>query len=526
MSSACALRHLRDNATRNIQELKLFARAAPLALSISIALFAVHALRSLLILEFGDETEKFVAAQMMVGGARLYRDIFANHGPLPYVFAHAYASLINSHDFSYVRLVVIAFATTTAIAIYFSSAFRTPTARMWGVTIFLLIIAGAWVSATLHMLYYHTLVGYLVAAFVALALLPSLQDTTPRALHVALGGCALSLACFASYAVGLSCIGMAIALCLSELARRPLTQVAQNTIVPLVSGALAAAALMFAWLYRFADISGYLIYHFYFNTVYYAAFSDLTPWSFLGQLKFLPDTSLTIHNIVLTSFILLSAIITSRLYINFSILRLLSFAVVLPSILLLNAKGGLGFPEAPLFIVILTFISAYIPIILQYATIYLRTISSTIVVVVSFLLFLSPSTIHGLTPDKYWRATFSPIHNDEYNFIRKMTPAGKTILATPFVPAIYIWADRLPASGQFFYLPFQAAYSRSPFNGYVIDFCSDLLKSDPPIIVYYDGPVWGNYLLPNYEPCFGEILASRYARNPTYSNVYVRRYGQ
>ena len=31
--------------------------------------------------EFGDESEKFVAAQMMNEGMRLYLDIFAHHGP-------------------------------------------------------------------------------------------------------------------------------------------------------------------------------------------------------------------------------------------------------------------------------------------------------------------------------------------------------------------------------------------------------------------------------------------------------------
>jgi hypothetical protein len=102
---------------------------------------------------------------------------------------------------------------------------------------------------------------------------------------------------------------------------------------------------------------------------------------------------------------------------------------------------------------------------------------------------------------------------------------GETFLGLPFMPGIYLNAQRLPFSGDYYYLPPQAEYDRAPILDWDIDLCRDIERVRPPAILLVDIPIaiWGP--LSKYKPCFASILASNYVRssNFSYIDVYVRR---
>ena len=84
-------------------------------------------------------------------------------------------------------------------------------------------------------------------------------------------------------------------------------------------------------------------------------------------------------------------------------------------------------------------------------------------------------------------------------------------------------AQRLPASGDFYYLPFQAEYDRSPILGRTIDLCGDIERVRPAVILMVDLPVgvWGT--LSHYKPCVAQLLARDYTRLPSIPFVYERQ---
>ena len=50
--------------------------------ALALLLFLRRTMHTLNFFEFRDETEKFVAAQMIVEGGHLYKEIFSHHGAL------------------------------------------------------------------------------------------------------------------------------------------------------------------------------------------------------------------------------------------------------------------------------------------------------------------------------------------------------------------------------------------------------------------------------------------------------------
>ena len=94
-------------------------------------IFIINVTTGLTLFEFGDETEKFVAAKMINNGSIIYKDIFAHHGLLPYLFVHLYTNLISDTNFTYVRLINLFLAIISAISIFLSPIFTKIEEKTW-----------------------------------------------------------------------------------------------------------------------------------------------------------------------------------------------------------------------------------------------------------------------------------------------------------------------------------------------------------------------------------------------------------
>src|SRR5574337_421989 len=108
------------NAYKSISSRSFIRITAIIFAIFGVLMFLARAKAGLHLFEFGDEAEKFVAAQMMKNGMILYRDIFAHHGPILYIISHAYVNLVDPADFSHIRWFMVGLALLSSFSIYTS----------------------------------------------------------------------------------------------------------------------------------------------------------------------------------------------------------------------------------------------------------------------------------------------------------------------------------------------------------------------------------------------------------------------
>jgi hypothetical protein len=122
----------------------------------------------------------------------------------------------------------------------------------------------------------------------------------------------------------------------------------------------------------------------------------------------------------------------------------------------------------------------------------------------------------------HYAAEIKRDESDIYRYIRSITRKEGDLLALVLNPIIYIKAERLPASGHHFYLPWQAAYSRNPIQGYRIDICDDIKRNNPAVVWLFNLRVWERYTLQNYEPCVIRAINDGYTPLAFDSPWYIR----
>jgi hypothetical protein len=121
------------------------------------------------------------------------------------------------------------------------------------------------------------------------------------------------------------------------------------------------------------------------------------------------------------------------------------------------------------------------------------------------------------------RAALEPEEGGRYALIRSLAGKKRDFLALVFNPIHYIKADRLPASGQYYYLPWQAAYNWKPRPGYRIDICQDIQDRAPAVILFDNWKVRGLIHLEQYQPCVLSRIRENYVALGRNSELYVRR---
>ena len=116
-----------------------------------------------------------------------------------------------------------------------------------------------------------------------------------------------------------------------------------------------------------------------------------------------------------------------------------------------------------------------------------------------------------------------PEEGGMYDFIRSLTKKEGDLLCLVFNPLHYIKSDRLPASGHFYYLPWQASYNRKPIAGYKIDICEDMQSHAPAVIIFDNWKVWGYLPIERYESCVARIIADKYVAMKNNKELFVRK---
>jgi hypothetical protein len=111
----------------------------------------------------------------------------------------------------------------------------------------------------------------------------------------------------------------------------------------------------------------------------------------------------------------------------------------------------------------------------------------------------------------------------QHRLVRDLLRPDERFLAVVYAPAIYLWADRLPASNLFYYLPVLAKYAARPVAGYRFDLCRDFAAARPKIVFFLDRIGDGRYGFADYEPCVHAAIVADYVPLPWAPEYHVRR---
>ena len=477
-------------------------------------MFVVRARVGLVTLEFGDETEKYVAAQMLRHGRILYGDIYANHGPLAYVMAWGETFLFGQTEFSRFRLGVVVLAVLAiAAVIRLAQGWRM---RLVAGMLFAAPLSALWFVHPMHMLIYHALDGYLITLMLALLAVPAmLGHVVPRWAMLAAGMAGI-WAFFAAYPAAVPAALVVIAAGLA-LWRREGWRAAWRMLRLVMLGGVGAALPMIGWMSLHASFKGYLAYHFYLNQVVYGRMVGFSALSFLHalELDFAPGGRAHAYAIVLGGLGLVALAARGTLAVALGLLPAAG------ALLMLNFKGSADFPDAAQMISCFAIFAIGVPVLLArlapFSSARLLGLSLMALLAGEFVARTALMSPYTTPRAQAFQRIIGPMPNDPlYGEVRRLVPPGETMLAMPFWPGAYINAERLPASGQYYYIPFQAEYDRAPVLGAAIDFCGDIERNKPKAIVMLGAKPGSSGDLLTYKPCFGEILKRDYRGKPEF----------
>jgi hypothetical protein len=489
----------------------------------------------LFLLEFGDESEKYVAARMLLEGKRLYTEIFSHHGPLLYMFTHVYAGLIDSSQFNWARAIQVILASASALSIYLSPVLTSRAVRHWAVAIYIGMLSSVWLVQSLNMLLYHSVAGFLFVIVLSQMVLPALLGCRVSFFQLALSVFCMAMACFSAYVYLPSAALFFLVYLVSYFQSRSDNTRTSNSWFAIVSGVAIALVVVVTWLYLYGDIKGYLVYHLYFNQKIYSSFLWwLSPTSVVHNLTISLTPSdyvkIAINGLLLcsSSMLLAPVFFEKKPKARF----ILSLLILLAGMFYLNPRGDGSFRNGALLVATLAFFAITAAMTIDYyyrknllaPVVFLLIFTGSLIVALEIIARSAKSSPHEMDREVYSTSyvKLATDWSDRYKFIRLVVSDNEKMLVLPFGYGEYIFSDRMPATGQASYLPWAAAYKRNPIDGYKMDICNDLRANLPPLIIYDSWLIWEKYQLPEYEPCIMEIFFEHYTSWNKHPELYIR----
>ncbi|HYG68641.1 MAG TPA: RICIN domain-containing protein, partial [Anaeromyxobacteraceae bacterium] len=463
---------------------------------------------------------------------RLYRDVFAHHGPLAYLLPHALVAAFGEEGIRNSRAILAACAALAATAVAWSPLVTGVRARALAFATFLGALAPIWILQGLHFTLYQNLAGAAAAVVLAQVVLPSLLGARVPARAAIAGGAAAGLLPFAAYAYGPAAVLLGAASALG-IASAP---DGRRRVLPVAGwfalGALASGAAVLLWVVAFGDLRGFYVYHFHFNQKAYAPFIEYGWTDVFRNLEpsFAPPL-LTRAVAVAAALAALAAAAMVRAGRGCNrLLRAAAFLVLVAALLLLNPRAGFGFGANALILAAMAVPAVVGGWLLTGTAAAPRgrglalALAGGVVLAMELASHVAPSSPHGL-PREALREPVLLARSDAPvpTLVRELVDPDERVEALVFRPIFYLQTGRRPASGQYYYLPWQASYVRSPVGDYRIDLCEDLRVRAPPVVYFDDWVVWGRYAFSEYAPCVARLIETSYVSVAIDPSLRVRR---
>jgi hypothetical protein len=162
----------------------------------------------------------------------------------------------------------------------------------------------------------------------------------------------------------------------------------------------------------------------------------------------------------------------------------------------------------------------------SFASISMKSVSILLILFI-FSGFITPltvkTTLYGVSTYEYYinKSQLGPSNRDDIALLRSVVNKNEQILQLPFNLNFYVWADRLPASGIFYWLPWMNEYAKNPIPGYPLDLCKQMKERPPKAIFYTNSAIW-EYQPHTFMSCFKTLLKKHYLMSSKLTNVWFR----
>lgn len=511
---------------------RLLTVATTILAAIAGLCLALRVWRGFYFLSFGDETEHLIGAKVIMARGRLYHDFIDEHGPLPYALAQAFGAVAGWEHPTRARVIPALLALAAMAAMAGSRALQGCVERLTAAAMFAALIASIWIVQGLCFLDYQPLAGMILVIATASFTAPAWADEPASRLAAFIGGACCVLACFVAYAYGPAAVLLFGSGVWAGWQSGP---GARRTIAAALAGACLALAAATLWLALYANLLGYLAFHFIRAQIYfgpYLNFSPLHPFAVLipGHGRGEVVQTMGIVAAGLAVLMLFGPLLARRW-------RLLGPALAaMLALILTNPRGSPIFQNAT-FVVLafgwLALAMARLPRALclpvgRLEPARVATVAACVLgaIAAEAAARHATSSPHGLTRSEWEVSQPHALGLSQGPWavaLRRATKPDERFLALPFDPDLYFEAGRLPMRGYYDYLPWNADYAKSPWFGQTNDLCVDLQRDPPPVLFYNGWVVWDRYDPRNYMPCVLGVIAKLYVPAPATPDFFVRR---
>lgn len=482
---------------------KKFDYLSLLLFGIFILLAIRYQIKLLHYMEWGDESETIVAAKMIAANSSLYSQVFNHHGPLTFLPGFLLEKLENfgvaGHRVPIAILQIIAIC-----SIYFSPLLKNGFTKYLYTAIVVTVMLLFLPKVFGHMYKYQVLAGLLLVIILAQYTLPSLISSIqlpPK--NIVIGNILISSLSF----LAISYIPLSIFLFFASLRKEAFVK----SFVSFLAG--FAANILF--LILIGSVAGFLAFHVYLNLNILPSFLPL----YNSQGVTILQLIITTFNNVTSSFgqfFLFLLLITATSFLAF-------FEKKIPwrSILIFLGIGSLlireiNFHALPYFYSLLAF-----PLVFFYNRSIITRQSQLAVLLLILICTVKLSLLIPRDQHKL-KVVRIPESTEFSQFAQFFTEKNDRIIAYSFQNFQYIAADRLPASGHYFYLPWQEKYNENPKFGIRINACKEISDYRPKVMLIDKWKVWDKFSWESYGSCIQKLLDSNYVQWPD-KPYYLRK---
>lgn len=457
-----------------------------------------YQIRLLSYIEWGDESETIVASKMLAAGGSLYSQIFNHHGPLTFLPGVILEKLgdfgIVGHRVSIAMLQIVAL-----LSIYFSPILNNGLARklytMAAGSVMLLCLPEIFG----HTYMYQVLAGLFLVIILAQYSIPVIacQDNVSTR-NVVIGNILIASLPF----LAITYAPVSLLLFFASLKK----DFIKNSLIAFVGACFANVG----FLLYIGSIPGYFAFHIYLN-------SKILPYYNGGKsgMRLIQNAFGTI-TVDLSQFAILMAFVAaiSRLASCEKVIpwRSISIAIGIGSLLI---RGG-GFHGLPYFYSLLA-----IPLIF-FLDRPIATSNAKFIALMFSLVCVIKLSLAIPGDEQKFESRKIPDSTEFSQLAKIFTEKNDRIIAYSFQNLQYILADRLPASGHFFYLPWQEKYNENPKFGISINACREISEYRPKIMLIDKWNVWDRFSWDSYASCIQNLIDREYIKLPE-RPYYVRK---
>ena len=479
---------------------------------------------------FLDESAQVLGGRSLDAGGVLYHSFIDSHGPFIFALAQAYGAVFGWSIPSGVRGTNIVLTVVAALMVASSSALAGARARLWAVSLFCGLLAVVWLRQGFYQFSFYPISGAIASIALAGSVIPACLARRAGLVPALVSGLAVVCLVANAYSFAPSAILFAVSAMLgpSPAGRR-------GGLEGFLAGLAIGLTAFCGYMRAYADIHGYLAFHFAENQFVYAHYIGASAAQFWRSLLPSLTQSDRVHAIAISAaaFGAMALLIRSVRSTQGRPRQLLSAGAMLVGLMLLNGRGATTFQDGTFLYAAMTVFSISIADLLA-AQSWLPTVPGTVATAmpVGLAMLIARSALYaplGTTGETLARMSPSAIPGESdapvYRLIRRVAASNERILVLSYDPEFYQRADRLPMDGFYAYFKWDADYARAPWFGRPHDLCAALEAAPPPIIKLDEAGTWG-YRPRAYIPCLDTILRTRYVEQsgiPGWSgHLYVR----